>query len=226
MTGDCAINFLGFNWVKISLALPKQPFLLSHIPGSCLPVYCLYVFASVNISFLFWLRLTIHLFLSLNCVLLYGCTRVYQLTYLSAYLLKIFGLLLVWGHYEESIYKHSHTGFHVNMFLLSIYLEIGLLGCMVNVNLTFIPCLTVSQSPWTTFYPFQLCIGGEGNSTPLQYSCLENPMDGGGWWATVHGVPRVGHGWATSLSLFTFMHWRRKWQPTPVFLPANQRCQE
>ena len=32
------------------------------------------------------------------------------------------------------------------------------------------------------------------------------------------GSPRVGHDWATSLSLFTFMHWRRKWQPTPVFL--------
>ena len=30
----------------------------------------------------------------------------------------------------------------------------------------------------------------------------------------------VGHDWATSLSLFTFMHWRRKWQPTPVFLPG------
>ena len=30
---------------------------------------------------------------------------------------------------------------------------------------------------------------------------------------------RVGHDWATSLSLFTLMHWRRKWQPTPVFLP-------
>ena len=32
------------------------------------------------------------------------------------------------------------------------------------------------------------------------------------------GSLRVGHDWATSLSLFTFMHWRRKWQPTPVFL--------
>ena len=29
---------------------------------------------------------------------------------------------------------------------------------------------------------------GEGNGTPLQYSCLENPMDRGAWWATVHGV--------------------------------------
>ena len=33
----------------------------------------------------------------------------------------------------------------------------------------------------------------------------------------------VGQDWATSLSLFTFMHWRRKWQPTPVFLPGESR---
>ena len=31
---------------------------------------------------------------------------------------------------------------------------------------------------------------GEGNGTPLQYSCLENPMGGGAWWATVHGVSK------------------------------------
>ena len=31
---------------------------------------------------------------------------------------------------------------------------------------------------------------GEGNGTPLQYSCLENPMDGGAWWAAVHGVAK------------------------------------
>ena len=34
---------------------------------------------------------------------------------------------------------------------------------------------------------------GEGNGNPLQYSCLENPKDRGAWWATVHGVARVGH---------------------------------
>ena len=37
------------------------------------------------------------------------------------------------------------------------------------------------------------------------------------------GLLRVGHDWATSLSLFTFMHWRRKWQPTSVFLPGESR---
>ena len=66
-------------------------------------------------------------------------------------------------------------------------------------------------------------LSGEGNGTPLQYSCLENPMDREAWQAAVHGVTRVGHDRAISLSLFTFMHWRRKWQPTPVFLPGESQ---
>ena len=44
----------------------------------------------------------------------------------------------------------------------------------------------------------QIC--GEGNGTPLQYSCLENPMDGGAWWAAVHGVAKS----RTRLSDFPF----------------------
>ena len=39
------------------------------------------------------------------------------------------------------------------------------------------------------------------------------------------GSRRVGRNRATSLSLFTFMHWRRKWQPTPVFLPGESQGQ-
>ena len=42
---------------------------------------------------------------------------------------------------------------------------------------------------------------GEGNGNPLQYSCLENPMDGGAWWATVHGIAKS---W-TRLSDFTLL---------------------
>ena len=59
----------------------------------------------------------------------------------------------------------------------------------------------------------------EGNGTPLQCSCLGSPMDRGAWWATVHGVAKS----QTRLSEFTFMHWRRKWQPTPVFLPGESQ---
>ena len=61
------------------------------------------------------------------------------------------------------------------------------------------------------------------NGTPLQYSCLENPMDGGAWKAAVHGV---AEGW-TRLSDFTFtFHFhalRGKRQPTPVFLPGESQ---
>ena len=43
---------------------------------------------------------------------------------------------------------------------------------------------------------------GEGNGYPLQYSCLENPMDGGAWWDTVHGIAKS---WTRLIDLtFTF----------------------
>ena len=48
-------------------------------------------------------------------------------------------------------------------------------------------------------YPF-LFLGGEGNGNAVQYSCLENPMDGGAWWAKVHRVAKS----QTRLSDFTF----------------------
>ena len=56
----------------------------------------------------------------------------------------------------------------------------------------------------------------------INSAALENPMDGEAWWAAVHGVAK-SRTWSTSLSLFTFMHWRRKWQPTPVFLPGESQ---
>ena len=70
---------------------------------------------------------------------------------------------------------------------------------------------------------FTVHILNKGNGTPLQYSCLENPMDGGAWWAAVHGVARS----RTRLSDFTFtfhlMHWRRKWQPLQGSCLENPR---
>ena len=56
--------------------------------------------------------------------------------------------------------------------------------------------------------------------TYLQYSCLENSMDRGAWWAAVLGIAQ---GWTQlkRLSMHACMHWRRKWQPTPVFFPGE-----
>ena len=64
---------------------------------------------------------------------------------------------------------------------------------------------------------------GEGNGTLLQYSCLENPMDGGAWKAAVHGVAEG----RTRLSGFTFtFHFHaleKEMAPTPVFLPGESQ---
>ena len=64
---------------------------------------------------------------------------------------------------------------------------------------------------------------GEGTGTPLQYSCLETPMDGGAWWAADHGVAKSRTQLSDFTFIFTCMHWRRKWQPTPVFLPGESQ---
>ena len=54
---------------------------------------------------------------------------------------------------------------------------------------------------------------GERNGNPLQYSCLENPMDGGTWWATVHGVTKS----RTRLHFhFHFMDIYREYGPSPL----------
>ena len=78
---------------------------------------------------------------------------------------------------------------------------------------TFLPKLSLSCYSYPSEYI------GEGSGNPLQYSCLENPMDKGAWQAAVHEVAKS----RTRLSNFTFMHWRRKWQPTPVFLLGDPR---
>ena len=67
------------------------------------------------------------------------------------------------------------------------------------------------------------CQDREGDGTPLQYSCLEIPWTEEPGRLQSMGSLRVRHDWATSL--FTFMHWRRKWQPTPLFLPRESHGQ-
>ena len=66
---------------------------------------------------------------------------------------------------------------------------------------------------------FSKCSLKQVNSdgTPLQYSCLENPMDGEAWWAAVHGVSKSWTWLSDFPFTFHFHALRRKWQPTPVF---------
>ena len=74
---------------------------------------------------------------------------------------------------------------------------------------------------------------GEGNGTPLQYSCLENPMDGGAWWAAFHGVARSRTGlrdvtfschflaWENELAIhYIVLAWRIPGMGEPGVLPS------
>ena len=67
-------------------------------------------------------------------------------------------------------------------FPLDKYPKVELMDHMVVVVLF--------TKSWPTLCNPKNCKLGEGNGTPLQYSCLENPMDGGAWWAAVHGVAK------------------------------------
>ena len=48
-------------------------------------------------------------------------------------------------------------------------------------------------------------------------------MDRGAWWAAIHGVAKSRTQLSDFTFIFTFMRWRRKWQPTPVFLPGESQ---
>ena len=96
----------------------------------------------------------------------------------------------------------------------SCFISSPILG-MVSYFNHCVRCVMVSPGGFNLHVPND----GEGNGTPLQYSCLENPMDRGAWSAAVHGVSKSQKRLRDFTFTFTFMHWRRKWQPTPVFLP-------
>ena len=77
----------------------------------------------------------------------------------------------------------------------------GLSTCLEKWNIPEVPLLCdVKARCFCIFSIGALLSAREGNGTPLQYSCLEDPMGGGAWWAAVHGVAKS----QTRLSDFTF----------------------
>ena len=67
------------------------------------------------------------------------------------------------------------------------------------INYKFKNSMKVRKVEYTLLFSIPSVVSGEGDGTPLQYSCLENPMGGGAWWAAVHGVEKS----RTRLSDFT-----------------------
>ena len=65
-------------------------------------------------------------------------------------------------------------------------------------------------------FHFSLSCTGEGNGNLLQCSCLENPRDGGAWWAAVSGVAQIGHDWSEAIVSFCGRHYGRQTESTWV----------
>ena len=78
-------------------------------------------------------------------------------------------------------------------FSVILWLEICVSIWDFRTNHSHNPDSTVRPSLGSKTFPQTFPMSGEGNGNPLQYSCLENPMDGGAWWAIVHGSQRFGH---------------------------------
>ena len=80
--------------------------------------------------------------------------------------------------------------------LLRVYILFIVMPSLLKKEMTIHSSILAWRIPRTE-EPGGLRSPGEENGNPLQYSCLENPMDRGAWWGTVHGVSRVGHDLAT-----------------------------
>ena len=103
----------------------------------------------------------------------YLCTCTFYLTILLyIYTIYIYSLSLYIYIYTY-IYIYIHTYFQVVLVVKNLSANAGELRDMGSI-------------PGLGRFPGE----GEGNGKPLQYSCLENPMDRGAWWATVHGIAK------------------------------------
>ena len=145
-----------------------------------------------------------------------------------------------WATKHTHIHAHTHTHTHTHMVtdILSSWQTSpdSLVGRESNttkkrkllLSLTKIHFIRETTVSCTGIYK----LGGRNSfllmwqrekamTPPLQYCCLKIPWMKEPGRLRSMGSLRVGHDWVTSLSLFTFMHWRRKWQPTPVFLPGE-----
>ena len=83
-----------------------------------------------------------------------------------------------------------------------------------------IPCINVFPFLFPVVLIMEKAMAPHSSTLAWKIPWMEEP---GGLQSM--GSLRVRHDWATSLSLSTFMHWRRKWQPTPVFLPGESHGQ-
>ena len=113
---------------------------------------------------------------------------------------------LIHSYFSSKLYGHCFTAFcHFMLWKVNIELIYDFLVGNLFIILPLIMNMEKAMAPHSSTLAWKI-------------PWMEEP---GGLQSV--GSLRVGYDWATSLSLFTFMYWRRKWQPTPVFLPGESQ---
>ena len=152
----------------------------------------------------------------------YKLTFLYAHYYLIIFYIIYIHLILEVEYSQLYTYKHAHTYTHTDTH----YSSVQSLSRVRHI-----------ATPWTAAHQASPSIINSWNlpklmpivekamathSSTLAWEILWTEEPG---WLQSMGSWRVGHNWVASLSLFTFMHWRRKWKPTPVFLSGKSQGQ-
>ena len=102
-----------------------------------------------------------------------------------------------WGRQESDTTEHTHTDIDTHVTLKNLFFFLVSAPRVLGFPHSSVGKESVCNAGEPASIPGSGRSPGEGNGNPLQYSCLEIPMGRGTWWATVHGVTRVGHDLAT-----------------------------
>ena len=112
--------------------------------------------------------------------------------------------------------------------LIQLYIDIclffwgGFSPCRLSQVFSRLPVL-FSRSFWLPIWYMVVCMSEKATAPHSSTLAWKIPwMEEPGGLQSMGSI-RVGHDWTTSLSLFTFMHWRRKWQHSLVFLPGESQ---
>ena len=138
----------------------------------------------------------------------------------GAWWVAVYGVAQSWTQLKRLSSSSSSNGVWRYIPYELVFSFWFLIGCCILFH-TFPVYFTISPY-FTTFqggkYGMEKAMAPHSRTLAWKISWMEEP-------GRLHsmGSLRGGHDWATSLSLFTLMHWRRKWQPTPVFLPGESQ---
>ena len=145
----------------------------------------------------------------------YKLTFLYAHYYLIIFYLIYIHLILKIEYTQPYTYTHTHT--HPQLSSVQSLSWIRLFATLLSAAHQASLSITNSRSLPKLMSIVEKAVATHSSTLAWKIPWKEQPC-----WLQSMGSWRVGHNWATSLSIFTFIHWRRKWQPTPIFLPGGE----